>query len=293
MQPVLNGLAAGSVIAISALAFLIVSRTAGGLHLAHGAIVAWGGIVTLAMAPSGAAQLVVAAGAALFMTTLLGVFLEIGVYGPLASARAGASAIMLSSLAAYVFLAGVLTTVLGPNARYPTFQTMRASVEVPFGTALISPVQLVQVISAALICTAIPLALRSTRLGLYVRAQADDPELLEVMGGPTRRIRVVAAGVGGAMAGLVGVLTAMDVGMDANYGLTAVVTAAVVSFAAGSRIGFVTASFGILLGIIHAQIGAHVDMRWGMGALYSLLLLPLIALRRGVGVAGFGIRATR
>src|SRR5262249_8915703 len=95
--------------------------------------------------------------------------------------------------------------------------------------------QLVAAAVGVLGSVAVLLWLWMTSLGLRLRAMADNPTELALRGHGTDRLRTVAFLAAGVLVGLASLLSAYDVGFDAQNGLSALMLAVVAYTIGGPR----------------------------------------------------------
>ncbi len=124
--------------------------------------------------------------------------------------------------------------------------------------------------------------LRFSDLGLRFRALADNPVQLALYGYNTDRLRTIAFGLSGALAGVSGILTAYDVGFDPHAGLHAVLLA-IVAVIVGGRHSFLAPVLGgILVGVLRAEVGWLLSARWQEAATFLLVVVVLFLRPQGL-----------
>lgn len=134
----------------------------------------------------------------------------------------------------------------------------------------------------------IHIILSSTRLGRIIRATADDPEIVQIMGVKRKQVYAMVMGAAAALAAIAGMLLAMRSSFTPFSGVERLLIAFEVVVIGG--LGSFAATFlaGILLGVVQL-IGFQFDPESGL--LYSHILLVLVLLIRPQGIAG--LRASR
>ena len=272
LQLLVNGSAAGAVIAISAMGFALVSGTTKGLHLAHGAVVVAGGLVAILLARQFLLAPVVAIAIAAACCACVGMAIERVVYWPLSRGSASRSTLLLASLGVHLTLTGILAVLFGQTSQFLQAQADATRI----GDAFLARMQQIQLLFGIGIGASVVILLRYTGFGQLLRAQADDPELFAIVGGRPRRIRLVAAALGSALAGTAGALIGLDVGMDAQYGLGASITAAVATMVAGPNLTAWPVLSGVSIGLLQAGVGAVIAAKWVGSVTYALLVVFLL-----------------
>jgi len=127
---------------------------------------------------------------------------------------------------------------------------------------------------------------RYTVLGLTVRAVGSDAELSTAMGVSTTRMRVTAAGAGGAIAGLAGVLLGMQSGLMPTMGLHLFLMGLIVAIIGGAHtlVGICLAAS--LLGMAEHWGAWWLSSQW-QGTIAFLILMFFMVLRPKGLVAGW------
>ena len=138
-----------------------------------------------------------------------------------------------------------------------------------WGAWRVGPQQLANAAAALLVMAALFAALRYTRAGKMMRAVADNPALADLKGIDPRLVARLATATGMALAGLGGMLTGLDTGIDPLTGFRIMLSV------------FAAAVVGGLGSIPGAALGALLV---GVGEELSLLLFDP-AYRTAVGFA--------
>src|SRR5437868_9549696 len=215
-QLLANGLVTGSVSAIGAVGVSIVYgilrlvNFACGDLMAFGAFVAYGcnGPWGLGIAPS--------ALVAMAATAALSVALDVVLWRPLRSRRAGFMSLFLASIGLALVLRQSLLLAAGPQPR--SFRVDPYKVYV-LGSVRLSQAQLVTIVVAAIAILAIGLFLARTTLGQTMRALSDDRALAAIAGVNVGRVITFTWILSGLLAGVAGVLAGLvESSFDPNFG---------------------------------------------------------------------------
>lgn len=268
-----------------------IARFANVAHVQYTPVAAF---VTLTATQVLAVGLLPGAVLAIVLTGLLGAVLHRAVFRRLAAASAATA--LIGSLAMSIVINATIQTIAGPRPR---------SLPVPiqpgfaFGGAVVTRTQLWIIVVAAVVLTATFVALATTRTGRAVRCVAANAELAEASGINSARITVLVVMVSAALAGLGGVLLAMDTTVNLNMGavLLLPVFAAVVMGGIGSPAGAVAAAAVLALvenALLRIDFGAvfggqaylPVNYRPAIG----FVALILIMLLRPQGIFSLGGR---
>jgi len=273
LQLLANGLVNGCLYALMALGFALIYNTTRTFHIAHGAIytvaayLCWFFMVPLGW-PVIAAVVIAIVGAA-----VLGVLVEVIVYAPLERRGASQLVALLSSLGLYVALVNLVAMVFGNEAKVllPGIGTTYH-----FGTVILTRVQLIEMTTALVLLPASVVVLKRSRGGKIIRAVRDNATLARVLGINLWSVRIWVFAAGSALAGLASVLAALDVGVDPNVGMQALLTAAVALIigGVGTFEGPVLGAF--LLGLLQSLLVWKISARWTEAITFAVLILFLL-----------------
>lgn len=273
-QQLLNGLTIGTLYALVALGLTMVYGVLRILHFAHGAVYAIGAYACLLLldqhVPFG-----LAAATALVVAAAAGVLVERFFYRPLA--RAAPILPLVAGVGVYLFVEDGLRLLFGPYSHaFPVVGLPALTA----GPVFLTGPQVLILGSGLVLFPALALFINATPLGLQMRAVAADREMAAASGIAVGRIVGLNFAIGSALAGLAGILVALDFNavyptMGALPGLKAF--AAVVVGGLGSLPGAIIAS--LLLGVSESFIEAFLDLPLGRDAAAFLLLILVLMLR--------------
>lgn len=245
-----TGLALGGIYSLSALGLVVVYRATGVLNFAQGAI---GAIAALVLANEWIANdrnewlgYVVALALAVALSLFYGLLIapRLAQRDPVVRAM-GALGFGLSLLG----FAGWRWTARVQKLRLPTDTTRFRifDVNVTLTRALV-------VVLAFAVAIAITTFLNRTRVGLAMRALANDREIASMIGVDVRRAEVTAWAIGGVIAGLTGILFAATVQLEAAS-LTFLVIPAIAAAVVGQLNSlWWTLAGGMAIGVIESEL---------------------------------------
>jgi branched-chain amino acid transport system permease protein len=275
-QQIVNGIAIGMTYGLLALGLSVAYSSTRIVNFAHGEFFAFG--------------------------ALLGVWIQrtFRMPYPVAAAFAVATVFTLGFLASYFLLEGLrsqlqraaatIALALGlqdamlllfgsDNASFPGFVVRGsfhvADLQVPRSLAVIAG-------TSAVLVLLFTLTLWRSRLGVWMRATADDPLLARVSGLPTRRMHAIAFGMSVALAAAAGLL----VGPTSQVNYASGVVVAVKAFTAaviggfGNLFGAIVG--GVLLGVAEAMIAGYGSSAWKDLEVFALLAFLMLVLPRGI-----------
>ena len=200
--------------------------------------------------------------------------------------RASPLVLLLASLGLYVMLQNGISMAFGDDTKI--LLASSGTVGRSILGARLTDVQLVTICSAIAVFVGTTALLGRTRLGVAMRAVSDDPALADVAGIDSDRIVLWAFAVGSALAGLTGVLLALDVGMTPTMGLNVLVMGVVALIVGGIR-----SVSGIALGALLLGLAQHMGA-WTMGSQWqdtvAFVILLAFLIVRPEGVLGKKVR---
>jgi branched-chain amino acid transport system permease protein len=287
-QQSINGLTLGSVYALAAIGLSMVYGLLRLINFAHGDLLMVGAYAALALLAAGRVGL--AATVPMAAVALLAMGIERAAYRPVRQAPEVAALIVSLSLSVLIQNLFVMTVTAQPRTfRLPEAVTGVALV----GPLVVNRTGVVIVAATALLLVALQLFVTRVRIGLAMRACADDLVATKLMGADTNRVIMVAFGVGGALAAAAGVLLGglygrIDPFMGFLPGLKAFVAAVIGGL--GSLPGAVAGGYVLgcaeilFVGLLPPAFSAYRD-----ALVFGLLILVLLV--RPGGLFGRGAQA--
>ena len=281
MQMIANSLIAASLYTGIGLSFWLIYRSAGFFHFAHGATITFGAYACYCATSLG----VPLWGSMVLATTLsagLGALMHVGVFRPLIRRGAGAQVLLLASLGLYIVIENSLAMVFGNGPKSLRDGVVREGLDV-LGARLTPPqLSLIGFAVAAFLVTWF--CLRFSRVGLKLRAVASDSELAEASGLSADSVMLRAAVAGSALAGLFGVLLALDLDLTPGMGLHPLMMGIVVVIISGvDRIAGIMLG-ALLLGLIRNLGVWLISSQWQDATVFAVLVAFLLC--RPQGIAG-------
>ncbi|MGQ0482514.1 MAG: branched-chain amino acid ABC transporter permease [Pseudonocardia sp.] len=305
-----GGLVIGSIYALVALGYTMVYGVLRLINFAHSEIFMIGSFAALfvvgLIAPAGPLSGVALVGMILLlfvaaMTASGGaaVALEFLAYRPLRKRGAPRLAALISAIGASLFLQELFALVVIPEVfdRPGRIDTPvprivdRDTVFTLFG-AEVRTNQLVIFISAILMMVALDQLVARTRIGRGIRATAQDPEAAVLMGVNINTIVRLTFLLGGAMAGVAGVLYAMEFeNLRFNIGFVLGIKAFTAAVLGG--IGNIRGALlgGIVLGLVENWGAIFFGSQWK--DVIAFVILVIVLLFRPTGILGESLQRAR
>jgi branched-chain amino acid transport system permease protein len=275
LQQIINGLVQGSIYALVALGYTMVYGIMGLINFAHGEVVMIGTLVTITVAGTliKAGMPVALAGlagvsASVLVCMALGWGLERVAYRPLRHAPRLTP--LITAIGMSIVLQNLAMMIWGRN--YLSFPALLPKVNFELAGANFTAIQIIIVLVSATTMGGLLLLVYRTKLGMAMRATAQNPAVASLMGVNINRVIAAAFVIGSALGAVAGVMvgTYYEIAhyqMGFMLGLKAFTAAVLggIGNLAGAMLG------GILLGLIEALGAGYIgDLTGGfLGSHYQ------------------------
>ena len=264
LQQLINGITLGSIYALVALGYTMVYGIIGLINFAHGELVMVGALTAVSVI-----QALMAAGlglppAAIMMAgllvamplcMLLAYAMERVAYRPLRGAPRLAA--LITAIGVSIVLQNIAMMVWGRS--YFSFPDVVSVTTYGIGGAVITDLQVLIVLLAAALMAGLLLIVHRTRLGLAMRATAENSAVASLMGVDANRVIVAAFLLGAALAAVAGLMVSAYYGIAHYYmgfmlGLKAFTAAVLggIGNLGGAMLG------GLLLGLIESLGAGYI-----------------------------------
>lgn len=264
IQQIINGVTLGSIYALVALGYTMVYGIIGLINFAHGEVVMIGAMISLSVItgllgahvalPSVA---IIVAGVLVAVPICMGLAyaMEKVAYRPLR--KAPRLAPLITAIGMSIILQNVAMMIWGRN--YLNFPTIIPLNGIAIGNAVITELQIIIIGLAALMMGGLVLLVQKTRLGMAMRATAQNPTVAGLMGININTVISAAFMIGAALAAVAGLMVMSYYGIAHYYmgfmlGLKAFTAAVLggIGNLAGAMLG------GILLGVIESLGAGYI-----------------------------------
>ncbi|MGH7797129.1 MAG: branched-chain amino acid ABC transporter permease [Candidatus Binatia bacterium] len=312
-QVLLDGIVLGFMYALIALGYTMVYGVLEFINFAHSEIFVLGAFVGVevmlllqsagfldTLHPAAVLLLVITAG--MVISGFAAMALERIAYRPLLGGPRLVA--LISAIGASFFLQDALRLFesLWRNTFYLSYPSLEILDRiVPLTATLVIPVKSILVVVTALLTLAgLHFFVNRTKLGMAIRAVAQDPDTASLMGVPVKRVIALTFFVGGALGGLAGVLFGIHYSLVNPYsgfipGLKAFTAAVLggIGNIPGAMVG------GMLLGLLEAFAASYLSLitDGAFGAEYkdvfAFLVLILILIFRPKGLLGETVRESK
>jgi neutral amino acid transport system permease protein len=294
-QALFTGLRFGLVIAIMSVGLSLIYATTGLSNFAHAETVTLGAVVAWTVAAnvrifsgttgfSAFLQLAFATLCGVLVCTVFAGLLETRVWRPMRRRRIGLTSMMIVSIGIAIFMRFLIQFRFGAQPKsFPQFSSQENWNIGPFGATPRDTIG--AAISLACIGGVAYMLLR-TRTGKAIRAVSDNPDLSSSTGINTDRIILFVWLLGGALAGLSGVLFGLDEQVQWNMGsrLLLLMFAAITLGGLGRPFGALVGSLviGVTVQLWAWVFPSFTDLK-NIGALAALIIILLV---RPQGILG-------
>lgn len=269
------GLASGSLYALVALGLVLLHRTTGVLHFGYGEVGALGTFVAFRAIQSGW-PLLAAAGIGTSASVVVAVGFYLLVLHPARRRGARPATLFILTLGLAQVLQGVIVQCFGAEPeRFPL--PLADAPALRAGPIVVHPITLAILATLLLSCLGLFLLLERSRVGLALRATAENLEAAQALGLPTRALLALAWGLSAVLAVPSGILLAATLLLDPLFMLEPMLKgfAAAVLGGLGSLPGAVVG--GLLLGLTESLVGATLGLPFrnslGFVVIVAVLLL--------------------
>jgi len=284
-EQLINGLTQGSVYALLALGFTLIFGTLRMVTFAHGEVYMVGAYVGFEVIRLLHPNLLLAMAAALVATAILGIAIELLAFHFLRNAPHATS--LLVTIGISILLVNAAQKVWGPETQAVPFSLLDrlGNFEFEVGGVYITFLQIAVLGVTVLLMLLLYVVINRTKLGMVIRATAQDYEAAFAMGVNVNRIYMAAFAIGSMLGGVAGVLVGVYYNMfypsmGGLYGLKAFSASVVGGLT--SLPGAVVA--GLLIGIVETfsvEFGAS-----NFRHIFSFVFMILILLLRPGGLLG-------
>ena len=280
LQFLITGLSLGSLYALVALGLVLIYRTTRVLNFAHGEVATLGAFVAFSL---------VASGRSFWIASLLGILAGAGVailfyFAVLVPAqRRGANAlgqIILTLGLSQVIHAFVLYRWRPEPERFPL--PVSDTTTLALGPVFVSHLSLATLGTGITCCAILLLLVQRTRLGLAMRAIAENLPAAQTLGLPTRPVLAFTWGLASALAVVAGILLAADLFLDPFFMLDpflkgfAAATLGGLNSLPGAVVG------GLLLGAAESLAGAYLAIEFKNSLAFLVILVTLLVRPEGL-----------
>ncbi len=286
LQLFINAICAACVYMLVAFGFGLIYATARFFHFAHAVVFTSGAYFTYLLSVQVGLPLLASIPMAVALTVLLGCLLEFCIYRPLRHRGSSPLVLLLASFGIYIVLQNTISMAFGDDTKSLEIGVVEQGLLV-FGARVTLVQVTIIVVSIALLATLWGF-MRATRTGLAMRAVASDPGLARLTGIDSDRVILWAIAAGSGLAGIAGILVALDVNMTPTMGVNVLMMGIVAVI-----IGGIDSIPGVALGALLLGMAQHLGT-WRIGSQWqdaiAFVILLAFLLFRPEGFMGKRVR---
>lgn len=292
------GVMLGSIIALGAIGLSLVYGVLRFANFSHGDLMTVGAYVAFFMVvgvlPQGTPlapfsfgwEFLVALLVAMPMTGLVAFGIDRVIFRPLRQRRSPGIILAMAALGMAFFVRSIIYLAWGSDFHFYYLARARPALELPLGIR-IRPDQFFILGLALVLVLLIYLLLEKTKMGKAMRATADNPELARVSGINTERVILWTWLIGGGLAGVGGVMYALDAQLRPEMGwfLLLPMFAAVILGGIGNPYGALAG--GLIIGVVQQVSTAFltpppVRAAYAPGVAFLIMILVLLVRPQGI-----------
>ncbi len=281
LQQLINGVSIGSIYALMAVGYSLVYSIMNFSNFAHGSVIMLGAYLglfamTLLHLPFGMAFFAAAAG-----TAFIAVALERLAYKPLRDRKAPFLYFIITAMGASIFIDNSVIATIGPTPKVfpPIFQEG----PIQLGQFALGRIDLAMFVISAVCLVALIFFIDHTKMGKAIQATAYNMKASALMGINPNFVIIVVFAIGGALAGVAGVLYGMKYQVFPTIGnITMKSFIAAVFGGLGSLPGALLGA--LVLGLIETFVSGYLSTQYR--DLIAFLLLITMLVVRPTGIMG-------
>jgi branched-chain amino acid transport system permease protein len=278
VQIIISGLLVGAVYALTACGLNLIFGVMSIMNMAHGELLMLGAFTTYGLFSFGLLSPIASLFVSIPLLFLFGVLLQRFLFERMVSESPFPTLLMSFGLSILI----VSTGLLAWSANYRSIPYFSGSIML--GELALPRARLVTAAIAVALTAAAFLFLRSTKIGKAVRATAQNAMAARACGIDVRRVRMIAFGLGAAMAGAAGTLISMNFAFNPDVGQVFVLKCFAIVILGG--LGSFPGAFigALILGVVEGLTGFVFTSQ--VSEIASYLLIISVLLLRPTGILG-------
>jgi branched-chain amino acid transport system permease protein len=279
LQQLVNGLSIGSVYALMAVGYSLVYSIMNFSNFAHGSVIMLGAYfgfyaLTLLKVPFGLAFFLAACG-----TAGVAVLIERLAYKPLRDRKAPFLYFIITAMGTQIFIDNGVIATIGPT--YKTYPDIFTQGPIKIGALDVGRIDIAMFVISAVCLAALIIFIDRTKMGKAIQATAYNMKASALMGINTDRVIIVVFALGGALAGVAGVLYGMKYLVYPQIGnITMKSFIAAVFGGLGSLPGAMIGA--VFLGLIETFVSGYLSTQYRDLIAFIILIAMLVVRPSGI-----------
>jgi len=274
-QQLFNALVLGSVYALFSMGFTLTFGVLRVINLLYGFYVAAGAFLALVLVRDVGLSLWVAGLLAALATGVIGMVCDTAVLMPLRRAKAPELASLIVTLGGVLLANSVMFLIFGAEVRrFPV--DVLSQTPISLGTLQIGTIQLVIIVVVAIVVTALFLFIERTRLGIAVRALAENPDAASLMGVNVEAMFLGISFIAATLTAIAGILIGLNFNaVDPYMGEPLMLRAFAVIIIGG--LGDIRGALvaGLALGFIEVMTAGYLSSNFKDAAGFAAMVITL------------------
>ncbi|SCG78030.1 branched-chain amino acid ABC transporter permease [Micromonospora inositola] len=271
LNPLLLGVALGSLYALFGVSFSLIYTPSGVFHLAHGAVFILAVYTIYGLTVNAGLPWYLGLLGALVLAAAYGVLIELAVYRVLRRRNASHLIVFIASTSVLVLTQGVLSIAFGTGHIGLPLQAKSLSDKLSLTNA-----QLASVVVTWTLIVPLAVVLKRSVWGTTIRAVGNSVEAARRRGINVPRVYLACFAIGSALLAPAAFLQTWSVGATPTVGLHVALIATAVTLIGGKRGVWSTAVVGVALGVVQALSLLVFPSGWQEGVTFLVLFLVVV-----------------
>ena len=266
-----NGLLEGARIGLAGLGFALIFYTTKELHFAYGALLVAAGYLYYTLAVDAGVPAVLAVPVTLAAAAAVGALIQRFVYRRLSDHLA----VLLFSFGLTIIIENALHIQFGPSDRVLPDGQLTETI-VFFDSIFVRVIDLVAFAAFVVVWVLLWWMLERRRIGLAIRAVMRDPDMSELVGIRTGRIKVFAYALGSLIAAVAGLVTVTRTGLRPGSGFDVMLFAFIATLLGAGRMTAValwSLGLGLFMGLVSWQFPTELRTLLAFSAMLVYLVV--------------------
>ena len=277
----MNGVSIGMMYSLIALGFVLVYKATDAINFAQGEFVMMAGLIASAILAIDGAPLIAALVATFAIMIGFGFALERVVLRPLLGRPV--VAVIMATIGLAAVLRGLAPVVFGGETRPLTLPI--GDDPISLGPTSLPPIQLLGIVVTIVFFAAFSWFFKKSRMGVAMRAVADNQQVAQAMGINVERYFALAWAMAGIVSAAGGIVWGSMLGVDVHLALVGLKVFPVVILGGLDSVGGALVG-GLIIGIVENLVAGYIDPYVGGGtkdfAPYVLMILVLMIRPEGI-----------
>ena len=240
-QLVVNSLIAGAIYSLVASGFSLTYSVCRFANFAHGVVITFSAYILYLLFSVWGLNFYFAVIGAILAAVVLGYLTNLLIYKPLRKRKASGVSLLMASFALLLMIESLIQIFFSASVKTIGYIEVRKGME--FLGAIITPLQLVIIITSIILLGLLFLFMKKTKIGKAMRAVSDNKDVARIVGISVERVYIWVFIVSSAIAGIAGILVSLEQNLEPTMG-----TGLIIKGFIGAIIGGVGSVPGAILG---------------------------------------------